>query len=201
MKHPFQNLIIEGQEAPNAKPSVDTLKVVFSKEILKEYIPIWQKIEANYGIKLLALIMAQKEGFEKGSRSYRTNNPANMGNVDSGVNVSFPTLKSGIEHQIKTLTRIALGNHKAYPINKMVELKPFYSKEIAANKTTYQLEPYCPGYKFYYTGRLDQFIKIYATGPRQKNTYLSLIRSYFKNQGFEIKDSTTLQTILEIDGK
>ena len=57
--------------------------------------------------------MAQKEGFEKGSRSYRTNNHANMGNVDSGVNVSFPTLKAVIEHQIKTLTRIANGNHKA----------------------------------------------------------------------------------------
>lgn len=196
MKHPFQNLIVQGSEAPNAKPSVDSIKVTLSSEILKEYIPIWNTISGNKGIKLLALIMAQKEGFEKGTRAYRTKNPGNMGNTDSGANVSFPSLQAGIEHQIKTLTRIAEGKHKAYPLNKKVKLKPFYSKEIAENKATYQLEPYCPGFEFVYTGQLDQFIKIYATGPRQKNTYLSLIRSYFKNHGFKVTDKTTLQEIM-----
>lgn len=192
--HPFKNLVIKGSDAIST-PSRNDIKVVFNPEILNEYIPIWQNIVAPKGIKYLALIMATKEGFYEGSRSYRTNNPANMGNVDSGSNVSFKSLKEGVEHQIKTLIRIAEGKHKAYPLDKKVKLSPFYSEEIAKNKVTYKMEPYCPGYEFIYKGQLNQFIKIYATGPRQKNTYLSLIRSYFKNLGFEVNDTTTLQEI------
>lgn len=193
--HPFKNLIIKGSKAPIGEVK-NNVKVTFSDAIIKEYIPIWKTIEAPVGIKYLALIMAQKEGFFKGSRSHRLNNPANIGNTDSGANKGFKTLKEGIEYQFKFLTNIAKGGSRSYPLGQTVKLKPFYSKEIEKNKKTYQLEPYCPGYEFEYTGRLDQFIKIYSTGARQKNTYLSLIVSYYDNLGIKISEATTLGELL-----
>jgi len=193
--HPFKNLIIKGSKAPIGEVK-NNVKVSFSDAIIKDYIPIWNTIEAPKGIKYLALIMAQKEGFTKGSRSHRFNNPGNIGNTDSGANVKYPDLNSGIQKQIDFLTGIATGKNKLYPVGKIKKLKPFYSKEIEKNKKTYQLEPYCPGYEFEYTGRLDQFIKIYSTGARQKNTYLSLIVSYFDNLGIKISEATTLGELL-----
>ena len=198
-KHPFDGLVIKGSKAPIGEVK-NNIKVSFSKGILNKYIPAWNEIEAPKGVKLLALIMAQKEGFDVGTRSYKHNNPGNIGNTDSGANVTYPTLKDGIEKQISFLTDIANGKNKLYPVGKVKSLKPYYSPEIAKNKKTYQLEPYCPGYVFEpYTGRLDQFIKIYSTGARQKNTYLSLIVSYFKNMGYEISEATTLQELLLIE--
>ena len=194
-KHPFDGLVIKDSKAPIGEVKTN-IKVWFSTEIIKKYIPIWNEIPAPKGIKMLALIMAQKEGFEKGTRAYIHNNPGNIGNTDSGANKTFKTLGDGIEYQINFLHGIAKGTNKNFPIGQNVYLKPYYSKEIEKNKKTYQLEPYCPGYKFEYIGRLDQFIKIYATGARQKNTYLSLICSYFENMGYNITEATTLGQIL-----
>lgn len=196
-KHPFEGLIIKGSIAPVGEVRND-IKVSLSKGILNYYIPSWKMVEAPKGIKMLALIMAQKEGFDTGTRSFRHNNPGNIGNTDSGANVTYPNLKAGIEKQVDFLTGIASGQNKLYPVGNIKKLKPYYSPEIAKNQKTYQLEPYCPGYEFVYTGQLDQFIKIYSTGARQKNTYLSLICSYFKNMGYDISGQTTLKEILEI---
>lgn len=204
-KHPFDGLVIKGSKAPIGEVR-NNIKVEFNDTIIEQYIPVWNTVEAPKGIKMLALIMAVKEGFidnpgtKNDSRSYKFNNPGNIGNTDSGANVKLPTLKAGIEKQIKFLTDIANGKNKLYPLDKKLKLDPYYSPEIAKNKKTYQLEPYCPGYVFEpYTGRLDQFIKIYSTGARQKNTYLSLIVSYFKNMGYEISEATTLQELLLIE--
>jgi hypothetical protein len=203
-EHPYKNLVIKGSTAPIGEVKKN-IKVTFSDAILEDYIPIWNTIEAPKGIKYLALIMAQKEGFidnpgtARDSRSFKFNNPGNIGNTDSGANKSFKTLKEGIEFQFKFLINIAKGGNRSFPLGQTVKLKPFYSSEIAKNQKTYKLEPYCPGYEFEYTGRLDQFIKIYSTGARQKNTYLSLIVSYFKNLGIDIDESTTLGQLLLID--
>lgn len=203
-KHPFDGLVIKGSKAPIGEVK-NNIKVTFSSAILEDYIPVWNEVEAPKGIKMLALIMAQKEGFidlpgtKDDSRSFRLNNPGNIGNTDLGANKGFSTLKKGIEYQIKFLIEVATGKNKLYPIGKKRSISAFYSPEIAKNKATYRLEPYCPGYVFDpYTGRLDEFIKIYSTGARQKNTYLSLIISYFKNMGYTITEATTLQEILNI---
>lgn len=203
-KHPFDGLVIKGSKAPIGEVK-NNIEVKFNDDIIEQYIPVWNTVEAPKGIKMLALIMAVKEGFidnpgtKNDSRSYKYNNPGNIGNTDSGANVKLPTLKAGIEKQISFLTGIANGENKLYPVGKIKTLKPYYSPEIAKNKKTYQLEPYCPGYVFEpYTGRLDQFIKIYSTGARQKNTYLSLIISYFKNMGYVITEATTLKDLLNI---
>jgi hypothetical protein len=194
----YKDLIVDGSVVPFAEQSRNNIKVSFSDEIISEYIPIWNKVQGAKGIKWLALIMAQKEGFQEGTRAHKHNNPGNIGNTDSGANRTFATLQEGIEYQIMFLTKIAKGMNRNFPLNTTVTLKPYYSEEIAKNQKTYQLDPYCPGYKFVYTGQLDQFIKIYATGPRQRNTYLSLIRSYFKNLGYNITDKTTLKELLEL---
>jgi hypothetical protein len=194
----YKDLIVDGSVVPFAEQSRNNIKVSFSDEIINEYIPIWNKVQGAKGIKWLALIMAQKEGFEEGTRAHKHNNPGNIGNTDSGANRTFATLQEGIEYQIMFLTKIAKGMNRNFQLNTTVTLKPYYSAEIAKNQKTYQLDPYCPGYKFVYIGQLDQFIKIYATGPRQRNTYLSLIRSYFKNIGYNITDKTTLKELLEL---
>ena len=193
--------IVNGADVPNAKPSTDENKIVFSKEILKIYIPAWEKCTGSQGLKYLALIMTQMEGFAEGSRSFRTNNPGNVGNTDNGTNQGFSTLQEGIQAQIDYLARVANGQHKAYPLGKLKIINPYYSPEIARNAVKHQMSPWCLGYRFTYTGELRQFIKIYSTGARQKNTYLSVIRSYFKNLGFNVKDSTTLLEIQSLRDK
>ena len=95
----YKDVIFEGATFPDEP--IKQVGVKFSREIMSEYIPIISSIQGlNKGLKCLAIIMAQKEGFVKGTRSYRTNNPANIGNVDSGGNNAFRTLQDGIKAQL-----------------------------------------------------------------------------------------------------
>ena len=193
----YKNKVFEGATFPDA-PIKRNMRIDFNNYMRTEYIPIIDSIEANKGVKLLAIIMANKEGFYKGTRSYRTNNPANIGNTDNGRNVGFKTLRLGIEAQIYYIQRVALGKHSSYPLGKDVYLKPYFSPEIAKNQKTYGIEPYVPGYKFKYIGELEQFVKIYSTGARSGNGYLSMIISFFENHGIHIDEKTTLAEIIEI---
>ena len=144
--------------------------------------------------------MAQKEGFFPNSRSYKTNNPGNIGNTDSGANSKLATLEEGIKKQINYLYNVAIGNDKNYPLNKEKNIKPFYSQEIDKNQKNYNLTPYLPGYKFKYTGTLEQFVKIYSTGARGGNSYLSIIVSYFRKNGFNnVTEKTTLAELIKLN--
>lgn len=193
----YKGVTIQGSHFPD-KPISNNVKISFNEEILKEYIPTIEKMNISKGLKLLLIVMTDHEGFKKGTRSYRTKNPGNIGNTDSGKNQSLPTLTDGIQLQINYFTRIIEGNSKTYPMNKLVTIKPFYSEEIAKNQKTYQMSPYVPGYKFIFTGQLDQFIKIYSTGARAGNSYLSEILSFFKNHGIIVTPETTLNEINRI---
>jgi len=144
---------------------------------------------------VLCIIMTKHEGFRKGTRSYRTNNPGNIGNTDNGSNSSCATLEDGIKLQIKYFNKILAGLSKPFPLGKQVNIKPYFSQEIADNYKTYLMSPYVPGYSFVFTGQLDQFIKIYSTGARAGNSYLSEIISFFKNHGIEINGKTTLREL------
>tara|TARA_R110000796_G_scaffold205143_2_gene321171 strand:+ start:10589 stop:11383 length:795 start_codon:yes stop_codon:yes gene_type:complete len=171
-----------------------------NKSIRKEYIPTINKITGyTKGIKMLATVMAMKEGFYPKSRSYKTNNPGNIGNTDAGGNNKFATLKDGIEGQLKYLTKVAEGKHKAYPLNIKKTIEPYRSPEIERNVKTYGLTPFLPGYTFIYTGKLSQFVKIYATGARVGNFYLSYIISFFKINGTSINENTTLLTLTTLN--
>lgn len=181
------------------------VSVKLNSTIRNEYLPALDKLPYNKGLKLLMTAMTHQEGFTAGdparkikpSRSYRTNNPGNVGNTDIGANKILNTLTDGIKLQAEHLLKIAEGKSKRYPLGKRPPLDPYYSPEIAKNPN-YGLPAHLPGYDFVYTGQLDQFIKIYSTGARVTNSYLNTITSYFADNGIEIKPETKLQTIVNL---
>jgi len=182
------------------------IKVVIDQPIIDLYIPAMDK-SLPKGLRLLMIAMTDMEGFRAGSadgkikpsRSFRTNNPGNVGNMDNGQNKTFPTLAEGIAAQAKQLQDIAAGLKKYYPIGKLVVLKPGWSAEVDKNKKLYgRPDGYYPGYSFTYTGQLDQFIKIYSTGARFTNVYINQIVSYFADNGIVITPESTLAEIIAI---
>ena len=196
MTEKYKDIIFDGSTFPDDK--YKTVMVILNDTIKNEYLPALEKLPYSKGLKLLMTAMTHMEGFRKGSRSYRTNNPGNVGNTDSGANKKLLTLSDGIQLQADHLKKIAEGKSKFYPLGKLVMLKPFYSPEIAKNPQ-YGLPANLPGYKFIYTGKLDQFIKIYSTGARVTNVYINTIVSYFAANGIVITPEDKLIDIIEID--
>ena len=196
MTEKYKDIIFDGSTFPDDK--YKTVKVVLNDTIKTEYLPALEKLPYTKGLKLLMTAMTHMEGFRKGSRSYRTNNPGNVGNTDSGANKKLVTLSDGIQLQAEHLKKIAEGKSKYYPLGKQITLKPFYSPEIA-NNPQYGLPANLPGYKFIYTGKLDQFIKIYSTGARVTNIYINTIVSYFAQNGITITPADKLIDIIAID--
>jgi peptidoglycan hydrolase-like protein with peptidoglycan-binding domain len=196
---PYKNITIEGSTFPG-KPYDYNVKITFTKEMLNEYIPALNEAltDAPKGLKMLLTIMAQKEGFYKGTRSYTNNNPGNIGNTDSGANKKLPTLKDGILLQKDYVEKVITGKHTAYPMNQLKVIPPYYSPEIAKNQKTYGINPYLPGYKFIFTGQIDQYVKIYSTGARGGNSYINMIISYFKQNGIDITPDSKIQDIIKI---
>lgn len=174
------------------------MPVTLNETIRLEYLPALEKALSHErkGLRLLMTAMVHQEGFTRKSRSYRTNNPGNIGNTDSGANRVFKTMELGIIAQAEHLIDIADGA-KHYPLGTNIFLPPFYSKEIR-NNPGYGLPYNLPGYRFTYTGQLDQFVKIYSTGARATNNYIDTIVSYFRQNGVEIKSTSTIQEIIDI---
>lgn len=195
----YKGVIIQGSVFPD-KPVKNNVRVRFNKEILNEYIPEMKSVMSDKprGFQLLITIMAYKEGYRKGTRSYRTKNPGNIGNTDSGANKHNGSLKSGIEMQRNYVLKIVEGRHVAYPMGERKLIKAYYSKEIAKHSKLYGMSPYVPGYDFVFTGQLDQFVKIYATGARAGNSYLSIIISYFAKNGITITAQSKIQDIIKL---
>jgi peptidoglycan hydrolase-like protein with peptidoglycan-binding domain len=196
----YKDVVIDGSTFPG-KPYSSDVKVLLNTEMTKEYIPTMKQVLPNgpKGLHLLITVMAHHEGFKAGTRSYRTNNPGNIGNTDSGANKSIATLGDGILLQRNYLNDIVTGKSKAYPMNQAVFIKPYYSPEIAKNSKTYGMSPWLPGYKFTFTGQLDQFVKIYSTGARAGNSYINTIVSYFKANGIAIQPSSKIQDIIAMN--
>lgn len=196
VKDKYKNVTFEGATFPDDPYKAVTVKL--NDTIKNEYLPALAKLEVPKGLKLLITAMTHVEGFRPGTRSYRYNNPGNVGNTDSGANKGFKTLADGIRAQAIFIQDIAHGMKKAYPLGKPYTIPPFYSKEIANNPITYAgMQAYSPGYKFNpYSGQLDQFVKIYSTGSRTSNSYLNTIVSYFKQNGLEISADSKLQDII-----
>jgi peptidoglycan hydrolase-like protein with peptidoglycan-binding domain len=202
--HKYKDVIFEGSVFPDV-PVRNDLKIVLNKEMREEYLPTLDKTIVNQprGFKLLMTIMAHKEGFYKkgpqhreSSRSYAHNNPGNIGNTDSGKNLTKANLSQGILLQQTYILGVINGHNTLFPMGKIKKIPPYYSPEIAKNQKTYGIDPYLPGYNFIFTGQLDQFVKIYSTGPRAGNGYLSMIRSYFKQNGLDITGSSKIQDII-----
>lgn len=196
----YKDVTFQGSVFPD-KPIKTNLVINLGKEMTNEYLPSLE-IAMNgqpKGFKLLCTIMAHKEGFYSGSRSYKTNNPGNIGNTDSGANKKNLTLVDGILLQRDYILSIVDGKNKSYPMGQKKVIKPYYSPEIAKNAKTYGISPYVPGYEFIFTGQLDQFVKIYSTGARAGNGYLSMIISYFNQNGITIGPDSKIQDIIKIN--
>ena len=81
-------------------------------------------------------------------------------------------------------------------------MKPYYSEEIDKNNGPGQvyngMVAYLPGYKFTYTGKIEQYCKIYATGARTGNSYISMIASWFRQNGYNwVEEETTIKQLAE----
>lgn len=201
--------LVLGSKVPSdlSGPVKYNQKITINKTMKDEYIPTIKKMKGYpNGLKLLAMIMAIKEGFEKGTRSYKTNNPGNIGNTDSGSNRVIKNLEEGIKLQLDYIKKVANGSHNAYPLNKEKYIKPYYSPEIAKNNGPngpYRgMTEYLPGYKFTYTGAIEQYVKIYATGARSGNSYISMIVSWFRENGYSwVNEETTIAQLIEQNKK
>ena len=195
----YKGVTIQGSVFPD-KPISYNYRTRLNKEMVNEYVPAMEKAMVGMpkGFKLLVTIMAYKEGFRKGTRSYRYNNPGNIGNTDSGANHSVDSLLSGVLLQKRYIESIVDGTHKSYPIARRKSIKPYFSKEIAKHAKLYGMSPYVPGYNFTVTGQLDQFVKIYSTGARAGNGYVNMIISYFKKNGIYITPQSRIQDIIKM---
>jgi hypothetical protein len=195
----YKGVTIKGASLPDFEVS-SKMWIRLSKEIESEYIPKLNDtlLYDPIGLKLLMIIMTQKEGYYKGTRSYRTNNPGNIGNTDNGLNKQIESLSEGIQAQKNYILKVAEGKHSAYPMGKRKIIKPYYSPEIAKHSKLYGMSPYLPGYDFVYTGELQQFVKIYSTGARGGNSYLSMIISYFAKNGIVLTPTSKIQDIIKL---
>lgn len=54
------------------------------------------------------------------------------------------------------------------------------------------------GYRFVFTGQIDQYVKIYSTGARGGNSYINIIVSWFKKNGIDITPESRIQDIIKI---
>ncbi len=198
-KHKWKDVTIQGASFPDDPIRRD--RTIRLRTDLKDiYLPEMKKVLADQpiGMQLLCTIFAVKEGYYKGTKSYRTNNPGNIGNTDTGGTKTFDTLGEGIIAQKDYFLSVANGTHSAYPLGKRKVIAPYWSREIANHQDTYKMSPYVPGYSFVYTGELQQFVKIYSTGSRAKNTGLSMIISYFRQNGLNIDETSKIQDIIKM---
>lgn len=194
----YKDITIEGAHFLDDPYRITNVKL--NDTVINEYLPALKQVLPNgpKGLAYLATIMTQQEGFTKGSRSYRTNNPGNISNTDAGSNHILPTLADGIKLQLKHLQDVANGLDKNYPIDKDMNIKPYYSPEIASHPE-YGLPANLPGYHFRYSGTLEQFIKIYSTGARATNVYINNIVSYFHINGLNILPDSKLIDIIKLN--
>lgn len=199
-----KNVIFTSASFPYEINKNSTKGVLFKYEnqddLIGRYIPELDRVaySEKIGLKLLALSMTYMEGYIKDDKSgnvsvsYSTNNPGNIGNTDDGSRRSCKNLEEGINLQINYIKDVASGAQKHYPLGKIKSHAPYYSKE---------LKKFVPGYIFLYEGTLEQFLKIYATGPRDNNNYLNVVLTFFETYiPGKITPKTKIKDIINMGG-
>ena len=167
------SLCISSTNPPNpASATGGTLTL--NNKMTTEYIPTRDSLGFGTGVKLLITAQAAFEGFNTGTKSYRTNNPGNIGNTDSGATVTYKTLAEGVKKQQEIVANIANNTSPSYKIGS---------------------KPTCALGNEAYNGSLYQYLRIYATGARFDNNYLNAIIGYFNVNGKSITYKTTISEI------
>lgn len=192
----YQTIIFEGATFPD--DPYRHISIHLNDTMTREYIPaLGQAIpEASKGLRLLATAMAIVEGFKAGDNiPYRTHNPGNIGNTDSGATRKLATLADGIKLQASYLKAVAAGTDHHYIPGHEMHIAPFH----IPHAKSMGLPEWAPGYHFTYNGQLDQFLKIYSTGARATNLYVNTIVSYFADNGLTITPAMRLADIIAMN--
>ena len=152
-----------------------SMKSIMSKPAMPEYLKTINTIGSiTNGRKYLITAQAGFEGFYPNSKSYKTNNPGNIGNTDNGATKSFSTLTEGIQAQA---TKVVSGQG-SYKIGAKIPC-------ALGNET--------------YDGSLYQYLRIYATGARLNNNYVNAIIGYFNDNGKNITARTKMSDIYNMN--
>ncbi len=140
------------------------------------------------GVKIFMTAHTYMEGFYPGTKSWRTNNPGNIGNTDSGGTKTYSTLEEGIKAQYNHFKKVVDGTSSSYRVGRRVRSPGGIS----------DLKQAYPAIDFTFDGSLYQYLRIYATGARYNNTYLSVMMGFFKREGITITPYTKLSEIAAI---
>tara|TARA_R110000803_G_scaffold20985_3_gene53321 strand:+ start:653 stop:2026 length:1374 start_codon:yes stop_codon:yes gene_type:complete len=160
------------------------------------------KSKYTKGHRMIALVYVIKEGYHPDTRSYRTNNPGNIGNTDSGANVNIATLEDGMKKLMDYFGNRASGaggtGRWAFGPQK---ISPNFSNEIHKAAANYNRPNGClPGYRGNYQGELGYFTKVYATGARVGNGGISKVATIFGINGFpNVNGNTKLSDLLSFN--
>jgi hypothetical protein len=201
--------IIQGWDTPGSFENVAIAQPKISKTfrlngyIKKDILPIINSpdYKKNYtkGHRMLALVYAVKEGYTLDSASYKTKNPGNIGNTDSGARNNQNTLKDGMKLLMDYFSGKANGTERGWEFGYK-KIPPFFSKEIQNNPQNYRRPSgYLPGYEGNYYGEIGYFVKRYATFARVNNNGISGIATLFKinNYPSEINGNTKLSDLIK----
>lgn len=174
-----------GRKIPKARVNSS---IHMNRYVKKEILPILESpsIKKKYtkGIRMIALVFAIKEGYTPKSKSYRTKNPGNIGNTDSGATNQIKTLKQGVEKLLNYIKGAGEGTKSGWSYGPKT-IPQYFSNEIDRNRKNYQRPDGClPGYTGNYQGQLGFYVKRYATGARVLNNGISGIKTIFKFNGY-----------------
>jgi len=196
-------LIVDGFETPPIyegkaiRPPKRNSSLRMNLDTKREILPILEsdefKRKYTKGHRMIALAYAIKEGYKKGSRSYVTLNPGNIGNTDNGARNPQPSLRKGVELLMNYFETRANGTEPGWEFGPKT-IPQYYSKEIANNPKTYQRPNGClPGYTGDYQGQIGYFVKRYATFARVNNNGISALMTIFSINDYPSKiDGNTL---------
>lgn len=176
-----QSLCISKTNPPSIN-NVTGTTLNLNSSITNEYIPARDSLNLPTGIKLLITAQTAVEGFSStpvpGTKSYKTKNPGNIGNTDNGSTKTFPTLVDGIIAQKNIITNVANNSSVSYKLGS---------------------KPTCALGDEKYDGYLYQYLRIYSTGARMNNNYLSNIIGFFAANGKTITPKTTIAQIYALN--
>ena len=208
-------LMVDGFATParyggkDIKPPQAYKKVSMNSSIKNDILPIIEsdeyKSKYTKGHRMMALAYVIKEGYykkvpyENSSSSYKTKNPGNIGNTDSGVVSVQPNIKTGMNLLMDYFTRVATGKARNYPFGNVV-IPQFFSEDINKRYNTYRRPDGClPGYRGNFQGELGFFVKKYATFARVNNNGITGIWTIFSINGYneKIDHNTLIQDLLD----
>jgi hypothetical protein len=201
-------LMIQGFDTPDTyggkaiRKAGTNSSIHMNKWVRKEILPLLESTEFKKkytkGLRMFALVKAIKEGYKPGSRSYKTKNPGNIGNTDSGANKPQSSLKVGLTLLLDYIKGAGNGTKSGWAYGPKT-IPQYYSNEIAGNPRNYQRPDGClPGYTGNYQGQLGFFTKKYATFARVNNNTISELKTIFKYNGYgpEIDGNTLIPTLI-----